>query len=343
MVRSYFLLGIALLLLASCGSDEPIPARIQSLASASDVSTAPSASELELIFLGTGGIYLQSGDQALLADPFYSNPPILDWVLMRETPVRTDVIDRYLPPLEPVKAILVAHAHHDHAMDVPYIAGKTDPQVPVFGSTTLRNTLFTAIEPERLIALNAKAAGPDNAGEWVPVNEYIRILPILSGHAPHLFGKVFNSDVVEQPLSSAPKTVIGWESGQALSYVIDFLQDGQPRFRVYYQSSAADAADGLPPSWLLQDGKKVDLALLGVANHRRLQQYPSVSLQHLQPRQVVLLHWDVFWDEYSQQLTRPLPGLDLPGLVQKIEQALPPRVPVYLPGRGARLRLQESL
>ena len=342
MVRFWLPLGLVLLALVGCGN-EPMPARIQALSSASEDPAVPTASELELVFLGTGGIFLQSGDQALLGDPFFSNPPISDWILMRESPVRTDLIDRYLPSLDAVKAILVAHVHHDHAMDVPYIAGKTDPQVPVLGSETLRNTLFTALEPDRLIALNARASGPGKVGEWVPVNEFIRILPILSGHAPHLFGKVFNSDAVQSPSPSVPKKVVDWQSGQALSFVIDFLQEGQPKFRIYYQSSAADAPDGLPPAWLLQDGKKVDLALLGVANHRRLQEYPTALLQALQPEQVVLIHWDVFWDEYSQQVTQPLPGLDLAGLVQKIEQALPPQVPVYLPERGARLRIQESL
>lgn len=342
MVRFRVLLVVALLSLAGC-ENEPIPARFQALPAATPVSHPPSTAELDLIFLGTGGVYLQSGQQALLGDPFFSNPPIADWILMRESAVLTDVIDRYLPPVDSVKAILVAHVHHDHAMDIPYIAGKTDPQVPVMGSATLRNTLFSALEPARLQALNAQAAGPESTGQWVPVNEFIRILPILSGHAPHLFGKVFNSDQVEQPLASVPNTVTGWESGQALSFVIDFLVDGQTRFRVYYQSSAADAPDGLPPSWLLQDGKKVDLALLGVANHRRLQEYPIALLQALQPDRVVLIHWEVFWDEYSQQLTQPLPGLDLSGLAQKIEQALPRDVPVYLPDRGARLRIQESL
>lgn len=347
MVRFWLPLGVVLLALWGCGN-EPIPARIQSLSLTGDYATgdyaaAPSTSELELIFLGTGGIYLQHGEQALLGDPFFSNPPITDWVLMRESPVRSDVIDRYLPPLEAVKAILVAHVHHDHAMDVPYIAAKTDPQVPVLGSETLRNTLFSALDPNRLIALNAKASGLEKTGEWVQVNQFIRILPILSGHAPHLFGRVLNSDAVQSPLPSVPKTVVDWESGQALSFVIDFLQAGQPKFRIFYQSSAADAPDGLPPAWLLQDGKKVDLALLGIANQRRLQEYPIALLQALQPQQVVLIHWELFWDEYSQQVTRPLPGLDLAGLMQKIEQALPPQVPVYLPDRGARLRIQESL
>ncbi len=331
-----------MLVLTGCGQ-EPIPPRIQTLEATTITPEPVTDSELQLQFLGAGGVYLRNGSQALLGDPFFSNPPISDWVLMRSLQVRTDIIDRYLPDLTPVRAILVAHVHHDHAMDIPYIAAKTDPDVQIYGSDTLRNTLYSAIEPERLQALNASAAGPDAPGEWLNINQQLRILPIRSGHAPHLFGKVFNSDAVTLPLLRVPDTLMEWESGQALSFVIDFLQAGQPRFRVYYQSSAADAPDGLPPPWLLEDGKGVDLALLGVANHGRLQEFPVALLQALQPDRVVLLHWEVFWDEYSQTQTQPLPGLGLMELAQKIEQALPPQVPVYLPERGARLRIQESL
>ena len=336
-------LTIALVLyLAGCGQDT-IPSRLQYLPpTEADYSSPVTETELEMVFLGTGGIFLRNGDQALLGDPFFSNPPIPDWILNRHAMVKKATIDRYLPPLDSLRAILVAHVHHDHAMDVPYIALKLDPAIKVYGSETLRNTLYRALDPARLESLNTKAAGPGLPGEWVPINDSLRILPILSGHAPHLFGRVFNSDKVKRPLDAVPQTVLGWESGQTLSFVIDFLRDGQPHFRVYYQSSAADAPNGMPPDGLLEDGKSIDLALLGVANHNRLQEYPVALLQALQPSRVVLLHWEVFWDTYSQQSTEPLPGLDLAGLVQKLERALPPQVPVYLPGRGARILIQEA-
>lgn len=339
-------LSCVLLLLVLWGcSQEPltIPLRITPLATGSYVNLAQDENRLHLVFLGTGGIYLQHAEQAVLGDPFYSNPPILDWLLLRELQVRPLVIDRYLPPTEYLDAILVAHAHHDHAMDVPYIAAKLEPQVKVYGSATLRNSLLSALDPERLVAVNSQAAGAGRNGTWITINDSLRILPLLSGHAPHLFGKVFNSEVISQPQSQVPATALDWQSGQALSYVVDFLVNGEPRFRVYYQSSAADPPDGLPPQWMLQDGKSVDLALLGIANYNKLEDFPVSLLQALQPGQVVLLHWDVFWDEYSQDITRPVPGLDLITLSRKLEAVLPADIPVYLPDRGAVLSIQESL
>ncbi|MCP5016676.1 MAG: hypothetical protein GY938_15640 [Ketobacter sp.] len=343
----YLLTGLLLaVILSGCGM-EPLPHRITELSATDFPSTSPASDELDVVFLGTGGVYLRSADNAILGDPFFSNPPISDWVLLRPLQVREDIIDRYLPPLEQLQGILVAHVHHDHAMDIPYIASKAPPHVGVYGSNTLRNSLFSQIAPQRLIALNEMAAGqPDDgreqSGQWVYLNQQLRLLPVFSGHAPHLMGKVFNSDQITQPLAQVPQTVLDWQSGQALSFVIDFMEGDTPIFRVFYQSSAAEAPHGVPPAWLLQDGKAVDLALLGIANHGRLQNFPLGILEALQPKHVMILHWDRFWDEYTQSETLPAPGLKLAALADKLNSALPADVPVYLPGRGAHLRLKES-
>lgn len=334
------ILGITLQL-AACG-EEPIPARITPLPVAPLPEQPAGTLELDFVFLGTGGMFLRSGGNALLGDPFFSNPPIADWLLLRPLTVRTGVIDRYLPPTDQLRGILVAHAHHDHAMDLPYIASVTPPAVKIYGSDTLRNSLISQVPPERLVALNNLAADQQNKGQWVYLSDGSRVLPIRSGHAPHLLGKVFNSDRVSEPLPQVPQTVLEWQSGQPFSFVIDFLEAGIPRFRVYYQSSAADAPDGMPPTWLLEDGKDFDLALLGIANHGRLQDFPVSILSTLRPHNVVLLHWDVFWDEYSQTETHPVPGLQLTALASKLDSVLAAQTPVYLPQRGAYLRLQVS-
>lgn len=334
------LASFALLALMLWGCDQPPPPDRLTVLPSSPLPDAGDPQSLDFVFLGTGGAYLRSGRHALLADPFFSNPPIADWVLLRPLQVRTEVIDRYLPPMDSVRGILVAHAHHDHAMDIPYIAGKVAPEVSIYGSDTLRNILYSAVDPQRLVSLNARAAGHGQSGEWVYLNESLRLLPISSGHAPHFMGKVFNSEAVTQPLAQLPQTVLDWQSGQALSFVLDFLEAGEPVFRVFYQSSAADEPDGVPPAWLLAESKGFDLALLGIANYGKLQAYPRGIVEALQPRHIVLLHWDVFWDDYSQTNTRPVPGLNLDALVQKLSPVLDPVVPVYLPQRGAHLRVQ---
>ncbi|MEN8669171.1 MAG: hypothetical protein ABF318_08615, partial [Ketobacter sp.] len=46
---------------------------------------------LNMVFLGAGGVHLQNAGQSVLADPFFSNPPIKDWILLRDLVVREDV------------------------------------------------------------------------------------------------------------------------------------------------------------------------------------------------------------------------------------------------------------
>jgi hypothetical protein len=329
------------LMLAGC-NDNTIPSSITLLPATTVDNRAEELgdNQLEIQFLGAGGVFLRTRNQSLLGDPFFSNPPLSDWFLLRDLKVRTDVIDHYLPPLDKLQGILVAHAHHDHAMDVPYIAQLAPNAAKVYGSETLKNTLASGVNLARLVSLNQQAAGPGQAGEWIYLSPTLRILPILSGHAPHLFGRVLQSESVLSPKPQLPDTILDWQSGQTLSFVIDFLSASeQPQFRIFYQSSASEWLVDTPPDWLLNDGKVVDLALLGVANHKKLEHYPGTTLALLRPRYVMLIHWEVFWDEYNPLNTNAAPGLDLAGLAMKIATQEEPNVPVYLPQRGARLRI----
>src|SRR5690606_14105128 len=160
-------------------------------------------------------------------------------------------------------------------------------------------------------------------------------------HSPHIANKVFAADHITHPLSNPPRSLSDWQAGTNLNYVIDFLDDNQQvRFRIFYQSSASPAPLGFPPGWLLEENIPFDLALLCTANYDHVTGYPDEVLKALQPRQIMLIHWERFWDDYSTQTAKPLPGLDFAALESRIRNAVGATVPVWLPMRGASIQLE---
>src|SRR6266849_6130392 len=158
---------------------------------------------------------------------FRAPPPSL------RTPMSSQTCASLLPYLlsksvsgEPLSAILVAHAHYDHLMDIPYIAQERAPSATIYGSQTMKNILAAVLPPERLVALDNEAAEPTKPpGKWQGVpGTKIRLMAIKSEHAPHvcLFQrhgciKVFAGEVAA-PLNQLPATAWGWKEGQTLAY-----------------------------------------------------------------------------------------------------------------------------
>lgn len=332
-------LGVLLLTCACSGSQPTHDSSLRRVAASA--LPAARADALTVQFLGAGGIYLRLGDQSLLGDPFFSNPPLSQWLFRRNLQVKTDVIDAHLPPLDKVQGILVGHAHYDHALDVPYIAGKLPDTVKIYGSETLSNLFAPVLAPDRVIDVMPSMAREGEGGQWVYLNHKLRILPLYSVHSPHIANKVFAADHITHPLSSPPRSLSDWQAGTNLNYVIDFLDDSQQvRFRVFYQSSASPAPLGFPPRWLLEEDIPFDLALLCTANYDHVAGYPDGVLQALQPRQVMLIHWERFWDDYSTQTAEPLPGLDFAALESRIRSVVGDAIPIWLPMRGASIQLE---
>lgn len=329
-----------LVLLGACGGSLP-PA--DSTLRRVEASTLPPADEdtLQVQFLGAGGVFLRLGSQALLGDPFFSNPPLSHW-LFHTLRVKPEVVDAHLPPLDGVQGILVGHAHFDHALDVPYVAGRLPESVKVYGSETVPNLLAPLLPGTRLVALGAHVVQAGAGGQWLYLNPQLRILPIRSEHAPHVGKRLFGGGHVTAPMAAPPRRALDWKAGTNLNYVIDFLADGQVRFRIFYQSSASSAPVGFPPEWLLQDGVPVDLALLCAANYDHVTDYPEGILRTLKPRQVMLIHWEQFWDDYRTDTATPLPGLDFGELEARIRSVLTDGTPVWLPMRGAHIQLDSG-
>ncbi|MBV1921345.1 MAG: hypothetical protein KUG73_11730, partial [Pseudomonadales bacterium] len=352
---SAVLVAFTLLCVANVNAQEFIRADIDTIknrnsASAGDLPALVNRNQLYVQFTGAGGVYMATQHVALMADPFFSNPGLGDLVLLSDLTPDNAAIDQWLPPTKNVAGVIVGHGHYDHLMDVPAILSRLPVAAKVFASETANHMLAASIPATRRVDLNGSMASATQHGEWVQLNSKMRILPIESEHSPHVAGIVFAGAVLTEDSASLPGDALEWKSGTTLSYVIDFLEgsdvesattenanieddDVRVQYRVFFQSSSSGYPLGAPPKWLSDDGVPVDLAVLCMANFDSVDNYPGGVLEQLKPKNILLTHWEAFWESYLPNEASVLPGLDIAKFIAQVKTAVPESTSIYLPQR----------
>lgn len=333
----YFILVVSLAGCAMLGGDAQRSVKKPSLLWINNAgAVTPAENDVaQLQFIGAGGFYLAFPKAGVLVDPFYSNPGLLSIASLRSLEADTETIDRHLPPLDDVKALLVGHAHFDHALDVPYIATKLKENARVYGSTTLKNSLAATLTPDQFIDVEPNMSVDGHGGRWLDISPQLRVFPIKSNHAPQLGSWLLASGNIEKPQPQLPRYAMSWRSGENISYLLDFLnENGKSVYRVFIQTSASSFPNGLAPDGVLNDGKPVDMAVLCAASYGKMEHYPEYLLERMTPQKVVFVHWEKFWTPYEPGRATPLPGLNLERLYQRVH-AIVPTAEVSILQRGA--------
>jgi hypothetical protein len=304
----------------------------------SGAAMAPAPDSASLTYLGTGGWLVRHGDAALLTAPFFSNPGVVEVGVARLV-ADTAAVDRHLPPVSDVPAILVGHGHYDHLMDVPYIARRKAPQARIYGSTTVVNQLRgdRELDPARLVAVEDEAGDADTPGRWHTTPDgRIRFMPLRSEHAPHLLGiRLFHGEVTA-PMEALPTRAHEWIDGPTLAWLIDLLdEDGETvLLRIHYQDAASRPPHGFPPD----DGIPVDVVILCPAGSGTAPGYPDALLDRLRPRVALLGHWEDFFRPMSAPV-RPVPGTDIDAFEARLPDLLPSGARIERPIPGQTLRI----
>ncbi len=259
-------------------------------------------------YLGTGGYVISYRGQTILTAPFFSNPSI-DEVLFQNIATDTSIVDSYFPKNIKPDAMLVGHAHYDHLLDIPYISKKYIPGTKIYGSMTTKNILSVELDSSKIIVLNKFATSKKNMGKWIEINPqnkkgYFRFMAIKSGHAAHVGLPQFNFTLFEgkikSPLKTLPENADGWKEGQTFSFLIDFInEDGTIDFRIFYQDAASQAPQGIPPAFFIDGNKRIDLAILCVPGYKQVINYPEAFVKALNPKIIILGHWEDFFADYT--------------------------------------------
>lgn len=286
LTRFVFAAAVVLALLGGCGH---VLSGFDYAKEHACVDASATDEQVEVRYLGSGGVYIRWRGEAILLGASFSNPGMVRALLLR--PKANDSrIEHYLKPLDlkRVRAILAAHSHYDHIGDLPAVA-KRVPQAKIY----LNSSGMQIVQSERDLRTRAIEIAPK---EWVQVASSIRVRAVESDHAPQL------CPWRRWPCVYAPVPVkAAWEEdswtkhklrafggGSTLAFVIELWDENQVRYRIYYNEAAADSPAG-------QIEGDFDLAILCIAQWNWVRDYPRDLLAVLRPRHVMVSHWDNFF------------------------------------------------
>ncbi|MDO4466604.1 MAG: MBL fold metallo-hydrolase [Bacillota bacterium] len=233
---------------------------------------------MKVTYLGTTVLLFDDGKDQILFDAHLTRPSLLEFVFGK-LQTNEDVCDEILEKhqMDRLKAIFISHTHHDHVMDMPYIANKTGADV--YGSLSCMNVgRGGKVDEERLHEFNPK--------DTIQIGDFsIQVLPSI-----HSKPNIFNNDlgqVIENPVIQPVKKKVYKEGGS-----FDFLV--KHRGKSYLIRPSFNYIEGQ------LDDIHADVLFLGIAglsksDESTKEEFFSQTIEKVAPSLVLPLHWDNFF------------------------------------------------
>ncbi len=167
-------------------------------------------------WLGVTTLLFDDGETQILIDGFISRPSLFESLTKRpvtyDAPMINYVMNEY--EMRRLAAIIPAHSHYDHAMDIGAIANRSSASI--LGSESTANIARGAGVPEDQIVV-VQARSSYEFGDFT-----VTLVP--SVHAPiGLRGEVPLAGTVDEPLE-LPAPITAWREGGSYSIVVSHPQ-----------------------------------------------------------------------------------------------------------------------
>ncbi len=233
---------------------------------------------MKISYLGTTMLLFDDGRDQLLFDCHVTRPSLGRFLFGR---LSTDaaVADRVIRDfgMDRLRGIFISHAHHDHVLDAPFFALSCGAEL--FGSPSALNVARGGDVPEE------RLHSYQDSMDFTPGDFRVRVLPSV-----HSKPTAFNNDLgqtIDQPLRQPAKKGEFKEGGS-----FDFLiTHGERSFLIR-------------PSYNYLEGQlrglHAEVLFLGITglskdSGERQQRFFAETLDLVQPRTVVPVHWDNFF------------------------------------------------
>jgi L-ascorbate metabolism protein UlaG (beta-lactamase superfamily) len=239
---------------------------------------------VRVTYLGVSSLLFDDGADQLLVDGYFSRPHWSRWLVsLRPDPARINAVMDKIGACR-VRAVLVAHAHHDHVLDAPDIA-KSENALLVGGTSVAT----VARGPGR--HLPARQIRQLDPGEALVCGRY-RVTAFVTPHAKGLLS-------LEEPKASIKRTswLFAYGAGQNLAYFIEH-ESGASALVIPSASKDFAAPETVRPHTVF-----LGVGLLGYRPDPEIQQYWDRAIVDTGAEEVVAVHWD----DFSAPLSGKLP------------------------------------
>ncbi len=263
-----------------------------------DELAAPGEGGVRVRWLGTAGFALEHQGTTVLFDPYLTRASLLRCISSRLVS-DARAIAAHTPRAD---AIVVGHTHFDHALDVPAIAALTGARV--YGSRSAVTLCRASGLPEaRLHDVEGSPGAEAVVAEVGPFE--LRFHP--SAHSRFALGRVpFPGEIAD--CDQVPLRLQHYRCGAV--FAVEIRVAGRT---ILHLGSAELIESTLPV-------REPDLLLLCAAGWTSSPELPERVARAVSPRAVLLSHWDDFFRSIDKP-ARPLPALQLPRLVERLERA----------------------
>lgn len=253
---------------------------------------------LSIRYLGVAALDIHYKGQRILTDPFYSPQTLWKIVSIDKYRSSPKAIKKALGPYQKnVTAVLVGHGHYDHLADLPAIKNFLTDDAMIVSSITSSNMLAPVYTDK-----NKQPITEQHTNQWFHIADgWVRVKAAFSEHAPQMFNYNFAEDTVNQPRTKLPRYIWSWKQGKNLSYVVDFLTEANTDKvykRIFLQTSASNFPTGYQP---ITDDINVDAMFVAAASFDNVDDYPSGLLNHYQPNETFLIHWENFFKPWMEK------------------------------------------
>jgi hypothetical protein len=333
MARTAALLLVAVALTACQTTVRGVPLPERALAAVPEDFAGSAPDRVVFHYYGNGGWGIQWKGEYVMAAPYLSNDLL-----------RVSVADRVKrglqgTPVERARLIFAGHGHYDHVGDLPAVFGQVTGRPVVVVDETTYHDLASVRSKVDMIALKPL----EHSGRWLDgMPAEIRIMPILSDHAPHvglghLRATLFYGRQTEDR-AELPGGVADWKVGYTWAFLIDLVHEGRIAFRILYQDAAAAPLNGFPPE-AERDRRRVDVNIACVPGYHLVHEYPEKLLAEVDARYVLLGHWESFFRSRDRKLA-PIPltttGTRIDGFVTRVEESTRPDPDGFAPTLGPK-------
>jgi len=277
-------LGVLAALLATRGARAVPPLPVASCAESKP------RSGLVVRWFGTSTLTISDGESTVMIDGFFSRPGMvrlglssLGMPLVRPDPEQLQLASRLLCG-QPVDAIFVAHAHHDHALDAAIIGREKD--AVIHGSESVLNVV-RGQDPQG----HAKLVEVGD-GSIVPIGKF-QVSVLSSSHKDTFFGP---DGAITRPLPT-PARLRAFRSGPSFAFFV-----GHPQGNVLIVPSAVMDDQGPALKGLQADVVLLGIGMLGREPDTTKRRYWLSVVRATGATNVHLIHWD----DFTRTLDKPL-------------------------------------